>query len=168
VPNDQRIMSWKGLEAVSLLALSGRELIPLRLGAYQRVRLDRRQGQADLVLRDGRFFLYATLDVPEETPGDPAPEDYFGLDLGIVNLAVDSDGTVYGGAAVERHRRTDAHRRRNLQRRGTRRARRKLVTLKGHQARYQRDVNRTISKRAVVVRLARSSTTRRPLTRPAQ
>src|SRR5262249_55573697 len=86
VPYDQRIMSWKGLEKVSLLTLGGRELVAVRLGAYQRARLDRRQGQADLVLRDGAFFLYATLEVPAETPGDPPPEDYLGIDLGIVNL----------------------------------------------------------------------------------
>ena len=83
--------------AVSLLTLGGREVIPLRLGAYQEARLDRRQGQADLVLRDGVFFLYATLDVPEAAPGDPAPEAYLGLDLGIVNLSVDSDGTSTAG-----------------------------------------------------------------------
>ena len=46
-----------------------------------------------------------------------APEDYLGLDVGVVNLTVDSDGTLYSGAAVERHRRIDAHRRRYLQRR---------------------------------------------------
>jgi IS605 OrfB family transposase len=151
VPYDRRIMSWKGPEAVSLLTLGGREVIPLRLGAYQRARLDRRQGQADLVLRDGRFFLYATLEVPEEAPGDPAPEDYLGIDLGIVNLAVDSDGTTYSGAAVDERRRVFAHRRRRLQRKRTHSARRKLRALKGKQARYQRDTDHTISKRVVAV-----------------
>jgi putative transposase len=138
VPYDQRILSWRGPAAVSLLTLGGRQTIPLRLGAYQEARLDRRQGQADLVLRDGVFFLYATLEVPEEAPGDPAPEDYLGLDLGIVNLAVDSDGTVYSGAALDERRRVFAHRRRNLQQKRTRSARRKLRRLKRVQARSQR------------------------------
>ena len=151
IPYDQRIMSWKGVEAVSLLTLAGRATIPLRLGAYQAARLDRRQGQADLVLRDGVFFLYATLDVPEAAPGDPAPEAYLGLDLGIVNLAVDSDGTVYSGAAVDARRRVLAHRRRNLQRKRTHSARRKLQALKRGQTRSQRDTNHTISKRVVAV-----------------
>lgn len=35
VPYDQRIMSWKGVEAVSLLTLDGRQIIPTRLGGYQ-------------------------------------------------------------------------------------------------------------------------------------
>jgi IS605 OrfB family transposase len=151
VPYDQRILSWRGPAAVSLLTLGGREVVPLRLGAYQEARMDRRQGQADLVLRDGVFFLYATLEVPEAAPGDPAPEAYLGLDLGIVNLAVDSDGTVYSGAAVDERRRVFAHRRRNLQRKRTHSARRKLQALKRGQARSQRDTNHTISKRVVAV-----------------
>jgi hypothetical protein len=35
--------------------LDGRELIPLRYGAYQAARLDRAKGQADLILREGMF-----------------------------------------------------------------------------------------------------------------
>jgi putative transposase len=150
-PYDQRNMTWKSAEAVSLLTRGGRETIPLRLGDYQRSRFDRRRGQADLVLRDGSFFLFATLEVSEEARRDPTPEAYLGLDLGIVNLAVDSDGTVYSGAAVEKRRRMFAHRRRNLQKKRTRSARRKLRVLKGKQARSQRQTNHVISKRVVAL-----------------
>lgn len=146
---DQRIMSWKGVEAVSLLTLSGRLLVPIRFGGYQAARMDRVRGQADLVYRDGTFFLYCTLDVPEPTPIEA--EDYLGIDLGIVNLAADSDGVVYSGEAVERNRRVYAHRRRNLQRKGTRAAKRKLKMLRRKQARYQADTNHVISKRVVAV-----------------
>ncbi len=147
LPYDERIMSWKGLEAVSLLTLDGRKIIPVRLGTYQQARIERRQGQADLVERDGVFFLYVTLDVPEPTPGDP--DDFLGVDLGIVNLATDSDGTIHSGEAVERNRRILSHRRRNLQRNGSKAAKRKLRTIKRRQSRYQRDVNHGISKRLV-------------------
>jgi putative transposase len=149
IPYDQRIMSWKGIEAVSLLTLSGRVVVPIRFGAYQRERLDRARGQADLVYRDGVFFLYCTIETPEPTPIEA--EDYLGVDLGIVNLAVDSDGVVYSGMAVERNRRIFAHRRRNLQRKGTRSAKRKLKTIKRTQARYQTDTNHVISKRVVAI-----------------
>jgi putative transposase len=144
---DQRIMSWRGIEEVSLLTLDGRELIPVRFGPYQAARLDRRQGQADLSYRDGVFYLYVTIDTPEPPPGKP--DDYLGLDLGIVNLATDSDGTTYTGAAVDRYRRIDAHRRRNLQRKGTKAARRKLRQLGRKRSHYQRDVNHCISKTVV-------------------
>ena len=149
IPYDQRIMSWKGIEAVSLLTLSGRVVVPIRFGAYQRERLDRARGQADLVYRDGTFFLYCTIDAPAPTPIEA--EDYLGIDLGIVNVAVDSDGIVYSGEAVERNRRVYAHRRRNLQRQGTRSAKRKLKMLRRKQARYQSDQNHVISKRVVAI-----------------
>lgn len=149
VPYDERIMSWKGIERVSLLTLTGRVIVPVRLGAYQAARRDRVQGQADLVYRDSTFYLYCTLDVPEPTPTEP--QDYLGLDLGIVNLAADSDGTLYSGTAVEHRRRIYAHRRRNLQRKGTHAARRKLKLLSRRQARYQTDTNHVIAKRVVAV-----------------
>ena len=149
IPYDERIMSWKGLTVVSLLTLSGRVVVPLRFGAYQQARLDRVKGQADLVYRDGQFYLYATIDAPEEPVGDV--DDYLGIDLGIVNLAVDSDGAVYSGEGVERQRRIYAHRRRNLQRKGTRSAKRKLKLLRRKQARHQADTDHVISKRVVAV-----------------
>ena len=77
------------------------------------------------------------------------PSGVLGIDCGIVNLAVDSDGTVYSGEAVEDKRRTYAHRRRNLQRKGTHRARRKPRRIKGKQRRYQKQINHEISKRIV-------------------
>jgi hypothetical protein len=49
----------------------------------------------------------------------------------------------------EERRRTDSHRGRNLQRKCTHSARRKLLSLGGRQSRYQRDVNRRISKAIV-------------------
>ncbi|HEY3083103.1 MAG TPA: transposase [Chloroflexota bacterium] len=153
VPYDERIMSFKGVEAVSLLALDGRQVVPMRFGPYQAARLDRRRGQADLVYRDGVFYLYATIDTPEPPVGEVP--DYLGIDLGIVNLAVDSDGTVYSGEAVESKRRTDAHRRRNLQRKGTQAARRKLRRIEHRQSRYQLDTNHVISK--AVVRQAKDT-----------
>lgn len=149
IPYDQRIMSWKGIEAVSLLTLSGRVVVPVRFGAYQEARMGRLRGQADLVYRDGTFFLYCTLDVPEPTPAEA--EEYLGVDMGIVNLAVDSDGVVYSGESVERNRRVYAHRRRNLQRKGTRSAKRKLKLLRRKQVRYQSDTNHVISKRIVAI-----------------
>src|SRR5216684_3764331 len=144
---DQRIMSWKGPEQVSLLTLDGRHLVACRFGPYQQARRDRLRGQADLILRDGAFYLYATLEVPDVLTTDV--DDFLGVDQGIVNIATDSDATVYTGAGVERQRRTFAHRRRNLQRRRTRSAKRKLQSLRRKQARFQRDSNHCISKALV-------------------
>lgn len=147
VPYDERIMSWKGLERVSLLTLAGRQIIPVVFGPYQAARLDRRQGQADLVYRDGAFFLYVTLDIPEPPPTEAA--EFLGIDLGIVNLATDSDGTVYSGRQVNglrrRHRRTRAR----LQRIGSKSAKRLLKRRSRKEARFSAQINHTISKRIV-------------------
>jgi putative transposase len=144
---DERIMTWQGLDQVSLLTLAGRQLVVCRCGRYQHARRDRVRGQADLILRDGVFYLYATLDVPEALIENV--QDYLGVDLGIVNIAVDSDATVYTGEMVEWQRRAFAHRRRNLQRRQTRSAKRKLQSLRRKQARFQTDSNHCISKALV-------------------
>src|SRR5207244_10260009 len=77
---DERIMSFKGLTHVSLLTLAGRQRVPLRYGAYQAARLDRAQGQADLVYRDGIFFLCVTIDLP--TPPPTGGVEALGVDLG--------------------------------------------------------------------------------------
>ena len=99
---DERIMSFQGVSHVSLLTLTGRELIPLRFGDYQATRIDRRKGQADLILRGGIFYLYVTIDLP--TPPPIKPVGVLGIDLGITEIATDSEGevlTVYYGASDE-------------------------------------------------------------------
>ena len=121
---DERIMSFKGLTHVSLLTLAGRQRIALRYGAYQAARLDRAQGQADLVYRDGTFFLFVTIDLPTPPPSDPG--DVLGVDLGIVNVAVDSDGEIHTGEAVRHCRRRYLKLRRGLQKAGTKSAKRHL------------------------------------------
>src|SRR3989441_5696200 len=75
---DERVMSFKGLNTVSLLTLSGRVLVPFRIGGYQEARLDRIKGQADLIYRNGTFYLAVTLDVPEPTPDEP--QETLGVD----------------------------------------------------------------------------------------
>ncbi len=73
----------------------------------------------------------------------------WGCDLGTTNLLTDSEGESYSGHAVEEQRRIYVHRRKRLQRRGTRAATRKLRKVSGRQRRYQRDVSHVISKRVV-------------------
>jgi putative transposase len=153
---DQRILSFKGLDKVSLWTLRGRELIPLVYGRYQAARFDRLKGQVDLVFRDGRFYLYATVGLPEEAPVDV--QDFLGVDLGVANLATTSDGEHFSGAAVERTRQRYVHRRQRLgkaagakRRQGKRpkNIRRALRRARRREARFRRDVNHCISKRLV-------------------
>jgi len=144
---DERLMSFKGVDTVSLLTLEGRERVPLIYGEYQRERFDRMKGQVDLVLRDGRFYLYASIQIPDGAPIEPT--DFLGVDLGIVNLATDSDGTTYTGAAVERVRRKHAKQRRALQRRNTRGAKKKLTRIAQKESHFRRHENHRISKQII-------------------
>jgi IS605 OrfB family transposase len=141
---DPRLMSFKGMDTVSLLTLEGRQLVPLIYGEYRRARFDRLKGQCDLVLRDGQFYLYASITVPDGAP--IAPTDFLGVDVGLVNLATDRDGTTHTGAAVERVRRRHHQNRRRLQRTGTRGAKQRLRVLAGREGRFRRHQNHGISK----------------------
>ncbi|HEV2656372.1 MAG TPA: transposase [Ktedonobacteraceae bacterium] len=144
---DERVMSFKGLTTVSLLTLSGRVLVPFRIGGYQESRMDQIKGQADLLSRRGTFFLAVTLDVAEPTP--IAADGTLGVDLGIVNLATDSTGESFSGQAVEQNRTRHHELRQRLQQRGTKSAKRHLRKLSGKQARFQKNTNHVISKRLV-------------------
>jgi hypothetical protein len=76
-----RILSFKGPDRVSLWALpGGRMIAPMIYGDYQRRRRDRIRGQADLVYRKGKFYLYATIDLADQEATEPA--DILGVDLG--------------------------------------------------------------------------------------
>ncbi len=144
---DSRIMAFKGAENVSLWTLSGRQLIPIRMGDYQRARMDRQRGEADLLLRDGVFYLAVTLDAPE--PAELDAVGTLGVDLGIVNLAADSDGDTHTGEHVEACRARYAKRRAVLQAVNTRSARRRLAKTRRREARFRRDRNHIISKTIV-------------------
>jgi putative transposase len=129
---DERILSFQGLEAVRLTTLHGRAVIPIQMGDYQRVQFHRAQGQADLVLVNGQFFLLVTLDTPAEPP--MGPERFLGVDLGIVNLAADSDGHTYTGTDVEAVRQRCATHRQTYQATQTKPAKRRLKKLAGKEA----------------------------------
>jgi IS605 OrfB family transposase len=145
---DNRILSYH-LETseVSIWTVAGRLRIPFACGERQRELLKGQRGESDLVCINDQFYLFATCDVEEPEPANV--EDVLGVDLGIVNLASDSDGENFSGDMVERNRRKYEHRRRNLQRKGTKSAKRKLKKLSGRQARFQTYVNHVISKRLV-------------------
>lgn len=146
---DQRNASFPALDRVSLATLAGRAVVPFLVGAYQRAMVDRLKGQADLVYdpQKRRFFLYATADVP--TPDAEPPHGVLGVDLGIVNLAADSDGTRYAGAVCNGIRRRHHRLRQRLQAKRTRSATRLLKRRRTKEQRFQADANHGIAKQLV-------------------
>ena len=149
VQYDQRILTWKGRDAVSILTLSGRIIVAVVYqGRWTNVPGTVIRGQADLIVRDGKWYLAVVIDVPEP-PGGGEPPGWLGVDLGVVNLAVDSDGTAYSGKAVRAVRRRHLDLRRRLQAKATKSATRLLKKRRGKEARYARDVNHCISTKLV-------------------
>lgn len=144
---DERLLGWKGPAHVSLLTLQGREIIAMVYGEYQAGFLPRLKGQVDLVSRDGTFYLYATIDVPEDTPIHPTR--FLGVDLGIVNIATDSDGHSYTGDTIEAVRARTSTARQTYQSTHTKSAKRRLKKMAGTQASFQRWANHGLAKRLV-------------------
>jgi IS605 OrfB family transposase len=144
---DERLLGWKGPAHVSLLTLQGRAIVAMVYGEYQAGYLHRLKGQVDLVYREGTFYLYATIDVPEDTP--ITPTHFLGVDLGIAHIATDSDGNSYTGEPIEVVRKRCATHRQTYQATGTKSTKRRLKKLAGQQAKFQRWVNHTLSKRLV-------------------
>lgn len=145
---DHNILSWYvDKRQVSIWTVAGRLRLTFACGPRQLELLQGKIGQADLALVGKNFYLCAPCTVENPEPQDVS--DVLGVDLGIVNIATDSDGLTHSGVAVEDNRRKFEHRRRNLQRKGTQSSKRKLRKLSGKQARFQRNTNHVISKRVV-------------------
>jgi IS605 OrfB family transposase len=114
-------------------------------------------GGADLVWRRGISYLHITQS--REAPSAAEPDGgTLGVDLGIVNLATDSEGEHFIGAMVHVVRNRYHLRRQRLQQVGTKNAKRRLRGNGGRERRFQKDVNHCISKalvkKAVVSRKA--------------
>lgn len=146
-PYDDRILRFCANDTVSIWVLGGRIKVPFRCGDHQRRLLEHRKGEVDLMRVNGVFYLACVCDVDD--PALIETTDVLGVDLGVVNIAADSRGRTYSGKKTERIRKTFEHRRRNLQRKQTRSATRKLVKISGRQARFQKDTNHCISKTIV-------------------
>src|SRR5271157_2627191 len=137
-------IGFKGPDRVSISTLKGRVVLPYVLGKYQADRFGWSKGQCDLVLRkDGKWFLLVTVDVPDGTK--PPTTDFLGVDLGVINIAVDSDGQKHTSEKIEAKRLQYATRRRTLGKatRGARRSKRRhchkaIARSKKREARYKR------------------------------
>ena len=138
-----------GSTTVALRTLDGRQSIKWAGGGYQKTQLAAalRIGECDLLYRadKDRWRLAVTIDLPAPAPSTAA--DALGVDQGIVNVAVTSDGEMYGGATVLGVRRRYFHMRRKLQKKGTTSARRLLKRRAKKERRFQQDVSHTITKR---------------------
>jgi IS605 OrfB family transposase len=145
---DDRILSFALPDSsLSVWTLDGRQSIPFVCGERQRAMLVSRQGESDLLYHRGAWYLLVTCEIGERDPQDV--DDVLGVDLGVTNIASDSDGTIHSGRRVNNVRYRHRRLRTKLQRLGTKAARRRLKQLAGQERRFAKDVNHTISKQIV-------------------
>ncbi len=116
-------------------------------GERQRQLLASRRGESDLAYVRGTWYLFTTCEI--ETPEPLDVDGTLGVDLGVTNIAVDSDGEVHSGQAIKNVRYRHRRLRKNLQRKGTKRSRARLKRLSGQEARFAKDVNHVLAKRMV-------------------
>ena len=152
-PFDDRIFRFLSDEQLSIWTLGGRQRISYVCGDHQRRLLAHRKGEVDLMLVRGNWYLAVVCDLDD--PDLIETTDVLGVDLGIVNIATDSDSRPYTGASIEAVRTKLSRRRAGLQKRGTKAAKRRLKKLSGKQRRFQTHSNHCISK-ALVLEAKRS------------
>ncbi|MGX4695225.1 RNA-guided endonuclease InsQ/TnpB family protein [Streptomyces sp. JNUCC 63] len=149
---DDRCLSWNyDAQTVSIWALDGR-IKNVRFAcspAVLKQLTEHRKGESDLMARDGKLFLVATLDIPE--PEVFEPKGFLGVDRGITNLATTSDGDNHTGRRLNRYRRWQARKKAELQARQTHSAKQLLKKRARRESRHATHINHKISKTVVAV-----------------
>jgi putative transposase len=148
---DARAYRLMSLDRVSLNTLEGRVVCRLVLGARQHALVVDpawEVGGADLVWRAGVYYLHITQS--REAPDERAPDGgTLGVDLGIVNLATDSEGEHFTGKVIPLVRGRYHLRRQRLQKVNTKNAKRRLRQMRRRESCFQSDTNHCISKKLV-------------------
>ena len=145
---DSRILSWKlDKKEISIWTVDGRQ--KMQFFAHDRALelLSGKRGESDLCLIDGNFYLFTSCEVDEPTPKDV--DGFLGVDMGVKNIASDSDGRHYSSGQVNGLRKRHAKLRARLQSKGTKSAKRLLKKRRRKEKRFAKDVNHQISKSIV-------------------
>ena len=157
VPFRKGAMRFKSMTCVNIKTADGkRHDVEMVMGQYQAEQFGNVKLHAELVRRkDGQWFLMATVEFEEEPPVEP--DDFLGVDLGVENLAIDSDAEQHSGKDVEAVRmkcqtlkqalQSAADKAANARRR--KRIRKKLKRMADREARFRRNTNHILSKRLV-------------------
>lgn len=142
---DSRIMTYKPNNVVSLWCIGGRQKIDFV--CHNHNYLPYIKGEADLVYKKGKFYLFQTVDVPEEDVDDV--EEFIGVDLGLIDIVVTSDGVKHSADELNKYREHRQKVRSSIQRKGTRSSRKLLKRLSGKEKTHASIINHTIAKSIV-------------------
>ena len=149
---DQRNSNLKE-DHVSLRGLDTRLIIKHDGGDHQEIKEiiinNDFKKQLKLVYRrnSGEFYLQFGVEKIEKPV--IIVKDYIGVDLGVNNIAVTSDGEIFDSVKIEKNRVKYQKIKSDLQKCGSRSAKRHLKRLSGRERAFKRDVNHCISKSLV-------------------
>ena len=141
---DSRILSYKNNQ-VSIWSVGGRLKMPFK--CHNEKYLPYIKGEADLVFKNDKFFLFQTVEIPEEYIDDV--EGFIGIDFGINKLACASNGYEYDGKQLKKYKDKKRKVRASIQAKNTRSSHRLLKRLSGRENRHNTMINHTISKKLV-------------------
>ena len=147
---DARIMTYKPNHIVSLWAIGGRLKMPFV--CHNRNYLPYIKGEADLVYKKGKFYLFQAVDVPEDDVADV--EEFIGVDMGLLEIAALSNGKSFNSKKLNDYREKRQKVRSSLQSKGTKGCKKVLKRLSGKERTTSAIINHTISKQ--IVQLAKS------------
>lgn len=141
---DSRILSYMK-EGISMWTVGGRIKIPFV--CHNKKYIPYIKGEADLVFKKGKFYIFQTVEVPEEDVKDV--ESFIGCDFGLTDIVVTSDGEKHSAEWLNTYREKRQRVRSSLQSKGTRNCKRLLKRLSGKEKTTSTIINHTISKSIV-------------------
>lgn len=139
-------VSWTDA-SVRLSTTEGRMTIPFSVPAFAEKWAGWAPLTADLIEREGRWWLHVAVDVP--APVVPQTEQVIGVDLGLARPAVTSSNRFIGKRGWRAVEERNLRLRRALQAKGTKSAKRHLRMMRRKQARFRRDCDHVLSKEIV-------------------
>jgi IS605 OrfB family transposase len=131
----------------SITVLSGRILVPYQ--SKDPIDIEKVKSQCELYYDRVKNIFYMNLPIQETNTPPQEVKEFLGVDMGIVNVAVTSDGEVYSGEKVEKVRKRYTSLRSRLQEKNTKSAKRHLKKISKKEGLYKRDTNHCISKKIV-------------------
>ena len=142
---DSRIMTYNPNNVVSLWCIGSRQKI--NFVCHNLDYIPYIKGEAGLVYKKGKFYLFQTVDIPEQDIDDI--ESFIGVDFGLHDIIVTSDGVKHSADWINSYREQKQKVRSSIQSKGTRSSKRLLKRLSGKERTTATIINHTIAKSIV-------------------
>ena len=144
IPYDSRILSYTQT-GISIWSVGGRLKIPFKCHNPKLIPFIK--GEAYLLCRKGKFFLFQTMDLPDQKIAEV--EEFMGCDFGIVDICTTSDGKVFSSEKINAYREKRQKIRSSLQHKDTKESKKVLKRLGKRERRTSANINHRIAKNIV-------------------